>query len=54
LGASLVDDTLGFLDLQSQGLQLQALIVEVSLLIQDLRLHLVNVSLVMVHPDINL
>jgi hypothetical protein len=54
LGASLLDDPLGFLDLQSQGLQLQALEVEVSLLIEDLRLHLVDVSLVVVHPDINL
>jgi hypothetical protein len=54
LGAGLLDDPLGFLDFQSQGLQLQALEVEISLLIEDLRLHLVDVSLVVVHPDINL
>ena len=36
LGTSLADDPLGFLDLQSQVLQLQALVVEVSLLVQDL------------------
>ena len=36
LGAGLVDDPLGFLHLQSQGLLLQALVVEVSLLIEDL------------------
>ena len=54
LSLGLADDALRFLDLQSQSLLLQALVVEVSLLIQNLRLHLVDVSLVVVHPDINL
>jgi len=54
MSVGLPDDALGLLYLQSQCLLLQALVVEVSLLIQNLRLHLVDVSLVVVDPDVNL